>query len=264
MPASTGPPESTVLSGDHSCAEQSHVEVEGAIFHKMIGGLLGRRKEDTVQNSNGECHLDGSMDRRQSDDFDKRPQSKAIYTLGHICSSNEQQNQKQEEKSNNNEALGVHSTSERDSSNHRVYPNYEAAGLPREELKKLVRLLHRSAIAGRRQVNLSLRLREIGEIKFDVRIVGKKVFVNAGVETLRAATAMALAISDLKDLLEEHGLELARFDVTTGYNKDTTRGEERESPSGNTQRQTDSRSVESIGEDSPMGIQDNSNLHILA
>ena len=67
-----------------------------------------------------------------------------------------------------------------------------------------------------------MNLPEIGEIRFDVRIEKKAVFIHAFVQSERAAAALALAISALRDELEKHDLLLGQLDVTTsdGHEED--------------------------------------------
>jgi flagellar hook-length control protein FliK len=72
-------------------------------------------------------------------------------------------------------------------------------------------------------LSIGLQLPEIGEIRFDVRIESKTVFIHAFVASERAATALALAISTLRDKLQEHDLVLGRLDVTQEDKK--SRGE---------------------------------------
>jgi flagellar hook-length control protein FliK len=63
----------------------------------------------------------------------------------------------------------------------------------------------------------------LGELRFDVRIVGKVVLIHAFVETEQAAAALALAVSTLREKLEAHGLVLGRLDVTTVDDKQDQR-----------------------------------------
>jgi hypothetical protein len=60
----------------------------------------------------------------------------------------------------------------------------------------------------------------LGELRFDVRIAGKVVLIHAFVESEQAAAALALAVSTLRDMLEEHQLILGRLDVTTMERED--------------------------------------------
>ena len=97
----------------------------------------------------------------------------------------------------------------------KVYLNCESAGLPLRELDRLAQALHDSAIAGRPKISLGVVLPELGEIRFDVQIAGKVVFVHAFVENERAASALALAVSALRERLEQHQLVLGKLDVTS-------------------------------------------------
>ncbi len=256
--------ELTTVSDDRAHAEEHPTDMDGAVFLEMFGGLFKRRKEEAAHNLAGECHLGGGMERDQRGSLDSHKQSQGDHKLGNICSSSGRQHQKREKNSNNDNALGVHSIHIGNPSDQRVYANYEAAGLPKKELKRLVRVLHNSVIAGQRRVTMSLKLPEIGEIRFDVRIIGKKVFINAAVETTKAATAMALAISDLKTLLEECGLELGRFDVTTDDDSDTKKGKERRNSGESSFCRTGSPGREPIGGDPPRDLEEGRSLIALA
>jgi len=85
--------------------------------------------------------------------------------------------------------------------------------LPRGEMKKLVRVLRNSAVSNRRSVFMTLDLGDMGEVKLDVRLQGKKIFINAKVATQAAGAAMAYAIGELKEKLKECGLVLEEFKI---------------------------------------------------
>jgi len=97
----------------------------------------------------------------------------------------------------------------------KIYVDCEHAGLPLRELDRMAQALHESVVAGRPKLSLGITLPELGEIRFDVQIAGKVVFIHAFVENERAASALALAISALRDRLEEHRLILGKLDVTS-------------------------------------------------
>lgn len=104
----------------------------------------------------------------------------------------------------------------------KIYLDCDHAGLPLRELDRMARALQDSALAGRPKLSLGIVLPELGEIRFDVQIAGKVVFIHAFVENERAASALALAVSALRDRLEEHRLILGRLDVTSPGGKNQT------------------------------------------
>jgi hypothetical protein len=109
----------------------------------------------------------------------------------------------------------------------RVYVDCDAAGLPQREIKRLARVLQNSAVAGRRAVSVSIQLPELGEMRFDVRIENKTVFIHAFVKSDRAASALALGISTLRDKLAECDLVLGRLDVTTERDSERSAAQDR-------------------------------------
>ena len=116
--------------------------------------------------------------------------------------------------SNNSMMMGLLNTYN-SQADRRIFTDFEAAGLPRKEIIRLAHALHESVVAGRQTVSLGLRVPVLGELRFDVRIAGKVVFIHAFVESEQAAAALALAISTLREKLEAHKLVLGRLDVTT-------------------------------------------------
>ena len=147
----------------------------------------------------------------------------------------------------------------------RVYVDCEAAGLPRKEIARLARVLHNSAIAGKRAISVSIHLPELGEMRFDVRIENKTVFLNAFVRTPRAATALALAISTLRDKLAEHDLCLGKLDVTTAQEdkKDGSRTRGREGEKTERHKREKNRSRSDRESTSRLG-NENGVIHVLA
>lgn len=131
------------------------------------------------------------------------------------------QNEKDDNKENNsnNETLAslMASCAHREKS--KVYFKNEQVRLPPKELERMARTLHDSALAGKPKVSLGITVPELGEIRFDVQISGKIVFIHAFVDNERAASALALAVSSLRDRLEEHKLVLGRLDVTYSHLK---------------------------------------------
>ncbi|MDJ0765630.1 MAG: flagellar hook-length control protein FliK [Myxococcota bacterium] len=124
-------------------------------------------------------------------------------------------------KFNDNSVIAIHPTSVQNPADRRVYATYEAAGLPKHTLDHLVRVLHESAIRGKRRMGLTLQTSELGKIEFDIQIDEKRLIITATVEGSRAASALGLAIADLRDKLDACGLVLGRFDVATRSSKNT-------------------------------------------
>lgn len=160
-----------------------------------------------VGNPTVTCHQDGGFD-NPSDREEK-------CGVTEVADSRNDENEDDDNKKRNNnglieEAMAAFSSQQ----DRRIFTDFEAAGLPRKEIIRLAHALHESVLAGRQAVSLGLRVPELGELRFDVRIAGKVVFIHAYVENERASTALALAIATLKAKLEEHRLILGRLDVT--------------------------------------------------
>jgi hypothetical protein len=126
------------------------------------------------------------------------------------------QNEKDDntEKDSNNDVLASLMASCTPRERSKAYFKNGQARLPAKELERMARTLHDSALAGKPKVSLGITVPELGEIRFDVQISGKIVFIHAFVDNERAASALALAVSSLRDRLEEHHLVLGRLDVT--------------------------------------------------
>ncbi|MBN2342368.1 MAG: flagellar hook-length control protein FliK [Deltaproteobacteria bacterium] len=89
-------------------------------------------------------------------------------------------------------------------------------GVPNEEMKKLVRVLRNSSLSKRTSVFLTLDLKQLGEVKLDVTLKAKKVYINASISDRRAAAALSYAVSELKQQLAAIDLTLEHFEVQTG------------------------------------------------
>lgn len=160
-----------------------------------------------VGNPTVACHQDGG--------FDTLSDREEKYGITEVTSSETDENEDSNgKKRNNNQLIEETMASLFSQQDRRIFTDFEAAGLPRKEIIRLAHALHESVIAGRQAVSLGLRVPELGELRFDVRIAGKVVFIHAFVENEQASTALALAISTLKTKLEEHRLILGRLDVT--------------------------------------------------
>lgn len=88
--------------------------------------------------------------------------------------------------------------------------------LPESEMKKLVRVLRSSSLSKRTSVFLTLDLKELGEVKLDVRLEGKKIFITAHITDRRSAAALSYAIGELKKKMAEIDLTLERFEFSSG------------------------------------------------
>ena len=89
--------------------------------------------------------------------------------------------------------------------------------LPEAEFKKLVRVLRNTSLSKRASVFLTLDLKELGEVKLDVTLKGKKVFITAYIADRRAAAALSFAISELKRQLADIDLSLEKFEISKRY-----------------------------------------------
>ena len=107
----------------------------------------------------------------------------------------------------------------------RVYLPDVRRGLPAEEIERVARTLQDCALAGKPKITLGVVVPELGEIRFDVQIAGKVVFIHAFVDSDQAAAALAAAVSSLRDRLEEHRLVLGRLDVTSPGESEPARNE---------------------------------------
>jgi hypothetical protein len=154
------------------------------------------------------CQQDGASDRQTTDE-------KPAQGVGLDMNAESENPAKDDDKNNKNNVLLESMTAFSPQQDRRIFTNFEAAGLPRREIIRLAHDLHKSVVAGRESVSLGLRVPTLGEMRFDVRIAGKVVFIHAFVENEGAAAALALAVSTLKQKLEEQKLVLGRLDVTT-------------------------------------------------
>ncbi len=264
MLVSMPPAESAPLIDGHPATEEQPFDMDCSIFQDLLGGAFARRKKETVGNSTELCHLDGGSNGSHCEDQPGRSRAREISNTEKGGSLNGERQRSREEKTKNNQLLAVHMAPAEEKSAAVMFATYQAAGLPREELKRLVRVLHNSAIAGETRVSVAMSLRELGEIRFDVRIVDKKVYINATVESSRAATAMALAISDLKGMLEDCGLTLAQFDVTTGVAKQQQRRADGNRGTGRDTRD-EKRGAGRQSKKAPVPIiEEDGTLHVLA
>ena len=183
------------------------------LFQKVSDAKSVRRGSEAspvpidVGNPTVTCHQDGGSD--DSADLEEK------YSIQeNFKSEKNDQDEKEGNKQNSNNWLPEAMATFSSQHDRRIFTDFEAAGLPRKEITRLAHALHESVVAGRQAVSLGLRVPELGELRFDVRIAGKVVLIHAFVENEQASTALALAISTLKAKLEEHKLVLGRLDVT--------------------------------------------------
>jgi len=89
-------------------------------------------------------------------------------------------------------------------------------GIPKREMKKLVRVLQHSSVGNKKSVFMTLDLGEAGEVRLDVRIKGKEVFISAYSDNKKAGAALAFAVAELKARLAKCDLKLGSLDVNIG------------------------------------------------
>ncbi|MCP4676906.1 MAG: flagellar hook-length control protein FliK [Deltaproteobacteria bacterium] len=279
-PASPTPAELLGLPNARLLLDSDRSDLDGATFRAMLNGLFvatagsdsgsrdmagksDRERESTVRNPTAGCNADGGFGGDSRRDSDNHSETSDVSSRIHAASSSGERRQKRDGKSRDNAVVGVAPQPPANPEDQRVYASYEEAGLPKGELARLVRVLHDSAVAKQHRVTVSLKLRELGEIKFDVRFLGNKVIINAHVGNSRAAAAMALAISDLRTRLEECGLVLERFDVTTGDSDEAKRRKGRGGAGGGSAKQTSHRGTKSP-KNVKRNIEEDGRLHVLA
>jgi hypothetical protein len=200
-------------------AQESRLSLEDArAFARFFAPLTSAKPlaDDTsgdVENTTASCQENGALTKAdcQSDDDDRDAKSD-IDRGGNFDGSKDKQSD------NSILASIMASCTHREKS--RIYRSSDSAGLPQRELQRLAYQLQDSALAGSPRVSVGMVLPELGEIRFDVEIEGKVVFIHAFVDNDRAASALALAVSSLRDKLEERNLILGRLDVTSPSPRD--------------------------------------------
>ena len=231
------------------------------LFETISRGSEATAKENrvpsevSVGNPTAMCHPNGGSDKEGESYGEDKPRGEGVNSQSFDWEGGEN-------KSRDNEVLECLPLSFNSGGDRRVYANFEDAGLPRRELTRLARVLQNSAVAGRRTVSVGINLPEIGAIRFDVRIDNKTVFIHAFVESERAAAALALAISALRDKLEEHDLLLGRLDVTTQDEQEAKKRSASEGKQGSKKK----RIIRIDGAESQRGKLENENglIHVLA
>ena len=93
--------------------------------------------------------------------------------------------------------------------------------VPEPEMKKLVRVLRNTSLSKRASVFLTLDLKELGEVKLDVTLKGKKVFITAHIADRRAAAALSFAVGELKRQLAGIDLSLEKFEISKRHGQRT-------------------------------------------
>lgn len=88
--------------------------------------------------------------------------------------------------------------------------------LPQSEFKKLVRVLRNTSLSKRSSVFLTLDLKDLGEVRLDVTLKEKQVFIIAHVANRKAAAALTVALGELKKQLESIDLCLEGFEISNG------------------------------------------------
>ncbi|MBN2803655.1 MAG: hypothetical protein JXR91_11210 [Deltaproteobacteria bacterium] len=84
-----------------------------------------------------------------------------------------------------------------------------------EGFEKLAHILLESVDEEELNISISLRLEGIGEMRLDVRMVKKDVYIVASGTNSHLEDILTFGINDLKNRLENCGLRLARLDVVT-------------------------------------------------
>ena len=116
----------------------------------------------------------------------------------------------------NNETISAHASTAAPQQMNMASTVAAASLLPESELKKLVRVLRSSSLSKRTSVFLTLDLKELGEVKLDVRLEGKKIFITAHITDRRSAAALSYAIGELRKKMAEIDLTLERFEFSSG------------------------------------------------
>ena len=116
----------------------------------------------------------------------------------------------------NDEIISIHASTSAPSQMNTASIAAGALLLPESEFRKLVRVLRTSSLSKRTSVFLTLDLKDMGEVKLDVRLEGKKVFITAHIRDRRAAAALSYAIGELKKKMAEIDLSLENFEFSAG------------------------------------------------
>jgi hypothetical protein len=116
----------------------------------------------------------------------------------------------------NNEIISAHASTAAPQQMTMARTVAAASLLSESEMKKLVRVLRSSSLSKRTSVFLTLDLKELGEVKLDVRLEGKKIFITAHITDRRSAAALSYAIGELRKKMAEIDLTLERFEFSSG------------------------------------------------
>lgn len=187
--------------------------------HYIPGKLFDTLAENTVNsagNPSEKCRDNGAQN------FSDKETTKQQYSGN---SSDTQSNSEKKNKANspnpnatprNNEIIGHSAVVQPPTNNGVGIVAGAGLALPSREMKKLVRVLRNSSLSKRTSVFLTLDLQELGEVKLDVTLKSKKVFITAHVADRRAAVALSFALGELKKQLATIDLTLEHFEVSTG------------------------------------------------
>jgi hypothetical protein len=168
-------------------------------------GVPSEKRQDTgttdfSQNRNNEQRFSEQTSTFQNQSGQKERKSQVVRNVNH----------------GNNETISAHASTAAPQQMNTTHAIAAASLLPESEMKKLVRVLRSSSLSKRTSVFLTLDLKELGEVKLDVRLEGKKIFITAHIADRRSAAALSYAIGELKKKMSEIDLTLERFEFSTG------------------------------------------------
>ena len=222
---------SAQILGQRSAEPCSHTVAESAIHHTQSGewaALFASDLEETKRRNAARQTTAGNPSiacQENGTSTDAEPASEEEVILQNTTANTGGEEKHHHNNTNDNGILASIMASYTAREKSRVYLPKVRHGLPFEELERVARTLQDCALAGKPKVSLGVMVPELGEIRFDVQIVGKIVFIHAFVDSEEAAAALGAAVSALRDRLEEHRLVLGRLDVTSPGEKESPREE---------------------------------------
>ncbi len=245
-----------VLMGYPPKEEERQISTDSERFLALLSGAVGK--------STARCHPNGAevQDQSCSREGEEGAERKTSGAVADLIGG--ETRDRQRGKSNNGAALRAMHGSSKSSTDASCQDRQGQDNLSDRSIKKLVRVLRECSIAGRRSVTLTITTPRAGEIRLDVRIIGKKVFMRAMAEDPRAQAALTLAVDELKQQLRECGLELGGLDIGRRHKDDELADNEDSDVEGSNKTDRD----ESGREDTELLLLDqesgNGMIHILA
>ncbi|MBN2526191.1 MAG: hypothetical protein JXR76_07345 [Deltaproteobacteria bacterium] len=176
-------------------SDESVNSIGGPSENRHDAGAATSRKNDASEQRPG-----GNPSDFQHDSPQHRSGQQRIHDINH----------------RNNEIIGVGTTVAAAPLRMVQVASVSSMMLPNKEMKKLVRVLRDTSLSKRTNVLLTLDLNEFGEVKLDVTLKAKKVFITAHIMDRRAAAALSYAVGELKKQLDTIDLTLEKFEITTG------------------------------------------------